>query len=501
MNIFKESRFVFEEPPTGSGGVESQQSVEKAPEKEGFLTKLGKLWKSLEEGIKPKAAKEGSGEEGPKTPEGIAEAAEAERLLAAAKIGPVDPEAIADAAKDESQRGFEEIKAEIAPAAGVRKLERVVNLENFTSNNYDFGTPANEFQDDLVVDVLNFYKKGSADWVGLKGLIKDTPEDKKSPEAKEVLSEKATIMTAMATAAAVSMVRKIEAGVKVRQSFYDTWKSGGKDVDITIEGTRKTEFKVVFSKEFEDARKTAADKVTADAAADVVANSDESKKLDHFIASPIGKILAWLPSYRNKETGKVDRKKLQAVLDGTDWFGAFIVGMFGYSEFDGGGFYDSVKDMLPENVKKSLGPLELRARATKYSAEAWRKTDKYKEGMGAGVEAAKKEGPKSFEVDDFTVEYLDADVIIPKEGVKLEEGFTLGDEYKVSIKPDAKIVIPKGKFLKIDGVDTKIDKDKDTEVDLKLYEKDFKISGSIPKGTVFAAVQFDKTEAAGGDAK
>ncbi|MBT4917708.1 hypothetical protein HN709_02925 [Candidatus Peregrinibacteria bacterium] len=529
MNIFKESRFIFDGPEELKGKPAASPEVQKAPEKEGFFAKMMRKMKEVMSstataGIAPDKKPEAKPSDpaavmpkdsvltipapgakapeaqskAPKTPEAVKEAStEALAGVAAsaelAKGPKTTPEAVTEKVHEDTTKSLEDLQGQMAPGENVRKLERIASLTGFKSKgeDYYFDTPPGEYRKDLKAEVLKFFVEKSRDWEGVKGLVEDIPE------------EKMAIMHFFAAAAANSMVTKITTEIEGRQTFYNKWKLGaGKDQDvrIKIEGTRKTEFKVVFPKAFEDAK-------AADEAAEVkkaeeekVAASPNGRKVDQLIASPIGKILAWI-GYKDPETGLPDRKKYEAIINGTDWFGAFIVGLFGYTEF-AGEFYESAKEMLPPAAQKSLGAIEQRARSSKFSAEEWRKTDDYKEVMQADAKAGLDGAIEEVDDTEFGA-YLTGDKVVPSHGIKLKVDYKRADvvdDYKIIAKKGAKIVIPAGAKLTLGGEDMG-NKDKETTVKIEKEGQEFIPTGIIPKGTFFANIEFKKVEVASGDAK
>lgn len=488
MNIFKESRFILKEDPPDKS--DKAPEGEKPAEKENWVQKVVRQMKEIRDKYQTKDGEQVEEPvDEPTTPDGVKAGTGAKLAEQAAKIevgkgGKTTPEAVGDAVKEDTERDLDKLQEEFGPVYGIQKLERVGSLAKFkTEVPYDFSHDPEMYKDELRGEILEFYGKKGAVWTSLKAL-----EEK----SEVVPKEGAAMMEIMAAAAATSMIAKIKTEKEVRQKFYDSWSKRSEGVPIAVEGTVGTNYKIVFPKEFEDARLAAQTKAEADAEAKKLAEAPEQKKVDQLIASPIGKILAWM-GYKDPKTGKPDRAKYEAIINGTDWFGAFIVGLFGYTEF-GGEFYESTKAMLPENVQKSLAPIEARVKASKYHADAWRKTDNYKTVMGAdfaaGVDAAREA------VDDTKFgDYL-VDKSVPEKGIKLTKQYDLKDtKYKITIEKGAKIIVPDGGKLQLDGKPFAPEKGKTLDVKIEKDKKEFTISGIIPKDTIFAGVKFEKIEA------
>lgn len=328
---------------------------------------------------------------------------------------------------------------------------------------------------ELRAEVLEQLKGLNLDNIGefAKTYMRDVPVD----EAKNLIAEVFVVdsLKEIETKFKTQYGEHFEAFVKANPSYKLMY-----DLKIDRFGKRNVAF--VSSPDDFDAKykkfaeENATDKKTEQAKTPEAAEAeaDEIARAKAIENSFLGGLLKTLGIVEvDKTTGKADFRE---VVNGGNWFGALVVGLFGGGDLlNNKKAYSEMVDSLGEKYKPMLKGIEEKARRSPFALKDKKPT--------APVDAAQGEGEPYDEVDDdkFAL-FVAKSETPPEKGVKLNEDYVV--EPGKILKADlnlAEVIIPKGKTLSLEG-----ETDQTATADnITIKGRELKIKDKVPAGIVF----------------
>lgn len=202
---------------------------------------------------------------------------------------------------------------------------------------------------------------------------------------------------------------------------------------------------------------------------------DRAARIAALEKSWLGGLLKTLGIVELDEAGKA---KFGDVVDGNNWFGGIVVGLFGGSHLlsDSKAYADMVAGLDPK-YKGLLEGIEKKARTSPFALTNKKVAEASADGAAQGTDVVYDE------VDDNKFKlFVSGSETFPEKGVKLNKNYTV-ERGKV-LRTDlnlAEIIVPKGGTLNLDNEPDQTA----TTADISLKGRILGIKNAIPKGTIF----------------
>ena len=234
---------------------------------------------------------------------------------------------------------------------------------------------------------------------------------------------------------------------------------------------------------YEEFKKAA--ETPAQSAQEIQAAQDEQAKIDQIEGTWVGKLLRMFGYDEVAEGDKSGLTGFQKLVRGKDWFGMFLLGLFGYKDLAPG--YEDIVSALPESVQSPIRSLEEGARKSnfgKLAEKGLQNLERVTAGISANRLSAEELAKKFGENPERKM------VLADEKALRLGSNYTIGKILKITLPIGGRLIVPSSKDGEVlrEVTMEKIDFSQETglwDVTNNTNEqKVYQFTGVLPKDTM-----------------